>query len=96
MHIKIYKIETNANEVKFSNEKLLLFYLMFAQIEIIEIYRQKGKGWHKLNKFPAHFIYELFIKFCCPLAAQKTGIILLGHHYCRHFVSGLSLVAGSL
>ena len=43
MHIKIHKIETNANEVKFSNEKLLLFYLIFAQIEIIEIYRQKGK-----------------------------------------------------
>jgi len=38
MHIKIYKIKTNANEVK-----LLLFYLIFAQIEIIEIYRQKGK-----------------------------------------------------
>ena len=44
MHLKIPKIETNANEVKFSNEKLLLFYLIFAQIEIIEIYRQKGKA----------------------------------------------------
>lgn len=42
MHIKIYNIETNANEVKLSNEKLLLFYLIFAQIEMIEIYRQKG------------------------------------------------------
>ena len=42
LHLKIPKIETNANEVKFSNEKLLLFYLIFAQIEIIEIYRQKG------------------------------------------------------
>ena len=34
-------METNANEVKLSNEKLLLFYLIFAQIEMIEIYRQK-------------------------------------------------------